>query len=106
MRLKSLVAAAGLACVANHAFAEQSEITLVRYRGVPCLPLTVMEDHKLVEKHARSWSWRHIRKYPALTTGALTLDAVVSGRAQFSATGVAPFLLLGTIREPIWELGR
>ena len=72
------------------AFADEvSSIVLVSQHGLPYLPLMVMDDFKLVEKHAAKMGVASLK--PAFKTLGGTqslIDALLSGQMNFGVTGV------------------
>src|SRR5690349_20612970 len=76
--------------LARSAFADEaSSITLISQHGLPYLPLMLMQEQKLVEKHAA------ILGLPSLKTDYRTLggtqslvDALIGGQMHFGITGV------------------
>lgn len=87
-------ALAGLAFAAPAA-AEVDEVRIVRQFGIHYLPLIVMEDQKLVEKHARANGLPNLKvTWAQLSGGASVNDALLSGAVEFSAGGVGPLIVL------------
>lgn len=95
-RIIGLAAAAGLALLAtSQAQAEVKEIKAAQQYGLSSLPLMIMEDGKLVEKHAKALG------LPELTVtwiklgnpGAIT-EGLVSGGLDFGSGGVPSLLTL------------
>lgn len=79
----------------SSAAAETSEIRLVRQHGLAFLPLLVMQEKGLIEKHAGAAGLGPVKtRWTVLTGGAAATDALLSGSADFIATGVSPLLLL------------
>jgi len=88
------LAVTGLALSASAA-AEVDEIRLVRQFGIHYLPLVVMEDQKLVEKHAKANGIPDLKvTWAQLSGGASVNDALLSGAVEFSAGGVGPLIVL------------
>ncbi len=91
-----LAAAAGLALLAaGQARAEVKEIKAAQQYGLSSLPLMIMEDGKLVEKHAKALglpeltvSWVKLGNPGAITEG------LVSGGLDFGSGGVPSLLTL------------
>ncbi|SEG68571.1 ABC transporter substrate-binding protein [Bosea lathyri] len=91
-----LVAVAGLALFATTASrAEVGEIRAAQQYGLSSLPLMIMEDGKLVEKHAKALglgelkvSWIKLGNPGAITEG------LVSGSLDFGSGGVPSLLTL------------
>lgn len=89
-----LGALAGLAFAAPAA-AEADEVRIVRQFGIHYLPLIVMEDQKLVEKHAKANGLPNLKvTWAQLSGGASVNDALLSGAVEFSAGGVGPLIVL------------
>lgn len=89
-----LGAVAGLAFAAPTA-AEVDEVRIVRQFGIHYLPLIVMEDQKLVEKHAKANGLPSLKvTWAQLSGGASVNDALLSGAVEFSAGGVGPLIVL------------
>ena len=90
-----LVGGAAMVVGARAAHAETGEVHIARQPGLGHLPLMVMEDQHLLEKHAAT------RGVPGLKTSYLTLaggaamnDALLSNAIQFASGGVPPLILL------------
>jgi NitT/TauT family transport system substrate-binding protein len=68
---------------------EASAITLVKQHGLPYLPLMLMEEHKLVEKHAQRLGLGGLAPDYRTMGGTQSLvDALLSGQMNFGITGV------------------
>jgi NitT/TauT family transport system substrate-binding protein len=76
--------------LARAAFAEEATtITLIKQHGLPYLPLMVMEEHKLVEKHAQRLGVTDLKTdYRTLGGTQSLVDALLSGQMHFGITGV------------------
>jgi sulfonate transport system substrate-binding protein len=88
------IAACALSLVATAARAELSEIHVSRQYGISYLPLMIMEDQKLIEKHAKAAGVDVKVDWSTFTSGAVMNDALLSGNLQFASGGVAPFTTL------------
>jgi NitT/TauT family transport system substrate-binding protein len=89
----ALLLIAGLA--PRQARAEATEVNFAKQYGIAYLQLMVMEDHKLVEKHAKQAGLPLERvSWNTFTGGAAVNDALLSGSAEFAAAGIPPFLIL------------
>jgi sulfonate transport system substrate-binding protein len=91
--LVSLVAMSSFA-LAPAALAEMSEIHVSRQYGISYLPLMIMEDQKLIEKHAKAAGVDVKVEWSKFASGAVMNDAMLSGNLQFASGGVAPFTTL------------
>jgi sulfonate transport system substrate-binding protein len=84
----------GLAFAAPAA-AEVDEVRIVRQFGIHYLPLIVMEDQKLVEKHAKANGVANLKvTWAQLSGGSSVNDALLSRAVDFSAGGVGPLIVL------------
>jgi len=87
--------AAALSAVVLPAQAEVNEVKIVRQFGIHYLPLIIMEDQKLVEKHARANGVPNLKvNWATVSGGASVNDALLSGAVDFSAGGVGPLIVL------------
>src|SRR5512138_3620859 len=96
MRRSSFIAVA-LACalaVATAARAEMSEIKVAQQYGISYLPLMIMEDQKLIEKHAKAAGLDVTVSWAKFAGGNVMNDAILSGSLQFASGGVAPLVTL------------
>ena len=91
--LMSLVAALSWAMLPA-AHAETGEIHVSRQYGISYLPLMIMEDQKLIEKHAKSAGADVKVEWSKFASGAVMNDALLSGNLQFASGGVGPFTTL------------
>ncbi len=83
-----------LGCLAGAARAEVGAVTLARQFGIAFIPFLMMEDGKLIEKHARALGLPDLKVNWTVLTGAAPMnDALLSGRLSFG-TGAAPALIL------------
>jgi transcriptional regulator with XRE-family HTH domain len=95
MFARSLALAAALTAAASAAHAEMHEIVFARLGSFPMLPLIVMESEHLVEQQAQRLGINDLKvSYVQFTSGLEVNNALASGRAQFGASGIAPFLTL------------
>ena len=96
-----------LLVLAACAHAETGEVRIARQFGITFLPLMVMEQQKLVEKHARAAGLADVNvKHFIAGTPAAINDAILSGAAHFVAVGPPSFAALwarsrGTPSEPL-----
>ena len=79
--------------IAGVARAEVGEITVAQQYGVSFLPLMIMQDQKLVEKHAKAAGLPDLKVDWAKVAGPSTMnDGLISNSLQFAAQG-APSLI-------------
>jgi len=90
----TFVAAALSLAILPAAHAEVSEIHVSRQYGISYLPLMIMEDQKLIEKHAKASGIDVKVDWSKFASGAVMNDALLSGNLQFASGGVAPFTTL------------
>ena len=91
--LVSLVAVSSWT-LAPAALAEMGEIHVSRQYGISYLPLMIMEDQNLIEKHAKAAGVDVKVDWSKFASGAVMNDAMLSGNLQFASGGVAPFTTL------------
>jgi NitT/TauT family transport system substrate-binding protein len=87
----ALVLLAGL----HPAFAEVGEVHVAKQYGVGYLPIMVMQDHQLIEKHAKALGLGDIRvTWNTLTDGTAMNDALLSGSLDLASGGIGSFVVL------------
>jgi NitT/TauT family transport system substrate-binding protein len=76
--------------LARQAFAQEaSSITLISQHGLPYLPLMVMEEQRLVEKHAEKLGVPGLKTdYRTLGGTQSLVDALIAGTMHFGIAGV------------------
>jgi NitT/TauT family transport system substrate-binding protein len=88
-----------LLCVALASFAaiaraEMSEINVAQQYGISYLPLMLMEEKKLIEKHAKAAGVEVKVGWSKFAGGNVMNDALLSGSLQFASGGVGPLVTL------------
>ncbi|HVO87754.1 MAG TPA: ABC transporter substrate-binding protein [Casimicrobiaceae bacterium] len=92
---RCLAAALLAGIVSSPAFGEATQVRIGRALSIGYLPLMVMEDQRLLEKHAKAAGLGDVTvEYVALTGGSALNDALLANSLQIASGGVAPFLLL------------
>ena len=91
--LTSLLAVASWAFLPA-AHAEMSEIRVAQQYGIGYLPLMIMEDQKLIEKHAKAAGIAITVGWSKFASGAVMNDALLSDSLQFASGGVGPLVTL------------
>ena len=87
--------AVALALGAGAARAEMSEIKVAQQYGISYLPLMIMEDQKLIEKHARVLGAGEIKVDWATLGGPAQLnDGIISGAIDVGAVGLPNLITL------------
>ncbi|HWW46666.1 MAG TPA: ABC transporter substrate-binding protein [Xanthobacteraceae bacterium] len=96
---RTLARAFGLGVVlsvalATAAFAEVTTVRLAKQFGISYLPLTVMQEEKLLEKHAKKHGLDVKTEWLRFTGGSGMNEALLSGNLDFAAGGVGPALTI------------
>ncbi|MFM0644608.1 ABC transporter substrate-binding protein [Paraburkholderia bryophila] len=95
VRLISVVCLVSGLLAAGAARAELSEVKIARQYGVSYLPLMVMQDQKLLEKHAAQLGIKDLKvSWVEFAGGNVMNDALLSDSLQIASGGVAPLVLL------------
>jgi NitT/TauT family transport system substrate-binding protein len=98
MQLRSILsyaAGAVLLTTAVASRAEVSELKIAEQYGISYLPLMIMEDQKLVEKHAKAAGIPDLKvSWAKFAGGNVMNDALLSDSLHFAAGGVAPMVTL------------
>ena len=79
---------------AANSFAEVAEIKIARQFGISFLPLHVMQDKKLFEKHAKAAGLDTQATYLQIAGGASQNDALLSGSIHIAGGGIPPLAIL------------
>lgn len=89
-----VLAAALLSVVALGARAELAEIKVAQQYGISYLPLMLMEEQKLIEKHAKAAGLDVKVGWAKFAGGNVMNDALLSDSLQFASGGVGPLITL------------
>jgi len=90
-----LAALVVLVPLTNAAHAEVKEVRLSKQYGLSYLPLIVMEEYKLIEKHAKKAGLGDVKvSWATFGSGAVMNDALLSGSVDYASGGVAPLLTI------------
>ena len=89
-----IACAVTLVAGANFARAELSEINVAQQYGISYLPLMLMEEQKLIEKHAKAAGLDVKIGWAKFAGGNVMNDALLSGSLHFASGGVGPMVLL------------
>ena len=74
---------------------EIKEVRIAKQFGISYLPLMVMEDLQLIEKHAKAAGLGDIKtNWLQFAGGAPINDALISGSLEFAGGGVGPMIVL------------
>ncbi|MEP6703116.1 MAG: ABC transporter substrate-binding protein, partial [Betaproteobacteria bacterium] len=74
--------------------AEVSEIKVAQQYGISYLPLMLMQEGKLIEKHAKAAGINLTVSWVKFAGGAVMNDAIISGDLAFASGGVAPLVTI------------
>jgi NitT/TauT family transport system substrate-binding protein len=97
MKAPDSVVALALAIVALTSLpvrAEMAEIAVAQQYGISYLPLMLMEEQKLIEKHAKAAGVDVKVGWAKFAGGNVMNDALLSGSLQFASGGVGPLVTL------------
>ncbi|RBQ28681.1 ABC transporter substrate-binding protein [Aliarcobacter vitoriensis] len=84
-----------LLLLASSAFAEVKELVISKQYGISYLPLIILEEQKLIEKHAKKQGLGDVKvNWATFGGGSVANDALLSGNAHLVAGGNGPFLRL------------
>jgi len=87
--------AVGLALTTATAHAELNEIKITKQPGLLFTPMLLMEQHKLVEKHAKASGLGDLKvSWVTIMSGGANNDALLSGSVNITTSGVTNMLLL------------
>ncbi|WP_109477395.1 ABC transporter substrate-binding protein [Paraburkholderia sp. C35] len=93
--LLSMLAALCALLTSVPARAELSEIKIARQYGISYLPLMIMQDQKLLEKHAAQLGVPNLKvSWVEFAGGNVMNDSLLSDSLQIASGGVAPLVLL------------
>lgn len=74
---------------------ERAELNLSRQPGLVYLPNLVMEDRKLVEKHAEKLGLKDLKvNYLTFTSGGISTDTLLAGQVDIVTSGYSNMLLI------------
>lgn len=77
------------------AWAQSPEVRVARQYGIAYIPLMIMQDQKLIEKHAAQLGVPNVKvTWQQFTGGAVMNDALLSGNLDFAVVGPPPFLTM------------
>lgn len=74
---------------------ETKELRVAKQFGISYLPITVMQERKLIEKHVKAAGLGDIKvEWSRLSAGAPMNEALISGNLDFAAGGVGPLVTI------------
>jgi len=80
--------------VAPSAYADVSEVRIARQYGIAYLPMMMIEENRLLEKHAKAAGLDIKTAWSVFSGGNVMNDALLSGNLHFATGGVTPFITL------------
>ncbi|MFA6310112.1 MAG: ABC transporter substrate-binding protein [Sterolibacterium sp.] len=84
-----------LCCASATSLAEVGELKVAEQYGISYLPMMIMEDQKLIEKHAKAAGIADLKvSWSKFAGGNVMNDALLSNSLHFASGGVAPFVTL------------
>jgi NitT/TauT family transport system substrate-binding protein len=91
-----VAAVAALLGVCSGASAQETkELRVAKQFGISYLPITVMEERKLIEKHAKAAGLGDMKvEWSRLSAGAPMNDALISGSLDMASGGVGPMVTI------------
>lgn len=105
VKVMALAVVGALAVAPGAARAEASAIRISRGHGILFLPLIVMEQQKLVEKHARAAGLGEVAvSWPMFDGGNIINDAMLSGALDVAGIGAPGFITLWAKARAIAKL--
>ena len=95
-RLSALLLAAAISAFAMPAVADESNVFRIgRQPGLVYLQAIIMEEKKLVEKHAAALGLKDLKvEYSIITSGGVMTEAILSNSLDMAITGVSNLLLV------------
>ncbi len=85
--------------------AEVSELHVAAQYGISYLPLMIMQDRKLVEKHAQAEGISDLKvSWSKFAGGNVMNDALLSGSLQFASGGVGPLVTLWAKTKGLYDV--
>ncbi|MDQ4062125.1 MAG: ABC transporter substrate-binding protein [Pseudomonadota bacterium] len=90
----SLAAAAAVALIAGAAEAQTRTVRIAKQFGISYLPLTIMEERKLLEEHGKRLGVDIRTEWVQFTGGTPINEALISGNLEFASGGVGPLLTI------------
>ena len=104
--LRAIVLATGMLVFGAPAWAQTKTVRLAKQLGISYLPLTIMEQSKLLEEHGKRLGLDLKSEWVTFTSGAPMNEAIISGNLDFASGGVGPLLTIwGRTRNNIGVKG-
>ena len=95
MRFDTRLLAAAAVLLGSAIGAQAQEVRVARQYGIAYIPLMIMQDQQLIEKHAARLGVPGVKvTWQQFTGGAVMNDALLSGNLDFAVVGPPPFLTM------------
>jgi NitT/TauT family transport system substrate-binding protein len=95
MKFDRTLLAAATVLLATTFGAQAQEVRVARQYGIAYIPLMIMQDQQLIEKHAARLGVPGVKvTWQQFTGGAVMNDALLSGNLDFAVVGPPPFLTM------------
>jgi NitT/TauT family transport system substrate-binding protein len=95
MKLDTRLLAAAAVLLGTAFGAQAQEVRVARQYGIAYIPLMIMQDQQLIEKHAARLGVPGVKvTWQQFTGGAVMNDALLSGNLDFAVVGPPPFLTM------------
>jgi len=95
MAAVGLIAGFAGAGLATSAHADADTVRIAKQYGISYLPLTMMEEQKLLEKHAKALGIDNLKvEWMRFSAGSGMNEALLSGNLDFAGGGVGPMLTI------------
>jgi NitT/TauT family transport system substrate-binding protein len=95
LRLAATLAALGIVAATPAPAAESNTIRIGRQPGLVYLQAIIMEEKKLVEKHAAARGLKDVKvDYSIITSGGVMTEAILSDSIDVAITGISNLLLV------------
>ena len=92
--LVPVLAAAAFVFAAGPASAQTKTVRLAKQFGISYLPLTIIEEKKLLEEHGKKLGLDLKTEWVTFVSGAPMNEAIISGNIDFASGGVGPLLTI------------
>src|SRR5882672_9086012 len=94
-RIRSALLAVSLVMSVGIAHAEVPRVRVAVQFGITYLPLMIVQEDRLLEKHAKAAGLGDVEvTWQKFSGGNVMNDALLSGNLDFAATGLPSFLIL------------
>jgi sulfonate transport system substrate-binding protein len=88
------LAAAAFVFAVSTSLAQTKTVRLAKQFGISYLPLTIIEEKKLLEEHGKKLGLDLKTEWVTFVSGAPMNEAIISGNLEFASGGVGPLLTI------------